>query len=456
MIVLEEGHPFFRSILVSVDHMRRVSELHAATLELLLRRMDIRYAQIENRVVRSVALLRKHQSDTAQVKESEPGKRIKLGQPQGVPIPDAGVLDAPHSAGDLREHHIIVGQRHRGHIGPPHSVEGGAPGHSIPQPQFLPTGTTQFGKCVADVELHGVKADAHPLGNLSIGQTVTNQLGGAPFSRGEHIIVPWSTWPRDHHGHKLAGDQVNYPTRRRKRGMCAMDRRRWVDRLPEAINLLAEETGIMALTVWTYDWVPKGPRGFVRDMRLRWALEEAGLSYEVRSTPFEDRGADHYERQPFGQVPFLTDGDISLFESGACLLHLAKKSEKLMPRDEAGAAETLQWVIAGLNSIEMVTVPWWFLSLSVGRENGLTDWTRSRLDHIEKVLRDREWLVASRFTVADLLMADILRVPAVREFAASPVIHAYIDRACDRDSFRKAHADQIAHFQAADTRRATS
>src|SRR3546814_1386382 len=84
----------------------------------------------------------------------------------------------------------------------------------------------------------------------------------------------------------------------------------------------------MALTVWTYDWVPEGPRGFVRDLRLRWALQEAGLSYSVRSTPFDDRGSEHLKRQPFGQVPFLTDGDISIFESGACLLHLAKKSDK--------------------------------------------------------------------------------------------------------------------------------
>lgn len=209
----------------------------------------------------------------------------------------------------------------------------------------------------------------------------------------------------------------------------------------------------MALTVWTYDRVPggaNGPRGFVRDLRLRWALEEAGFDYSVRSTPFDDRGAEHLERQPFGQVPFLTDGDISIFESGACLLHLARKSDKLMPRDAAGEAETLQWVIAALNSIEMVSVPWWFLSLSGDRENGLAGWLRQRLGRLEDVLRTREWLAASRFTVADLLMADVLRVPALRDFAASPVIDAYIDRACDREAFRKAFADQLAHFQAAD------
>ena len=212
----------------------------------------------------------------------------------------------------------------------------------------------------------------------------------------------------------------------------------------------------MALTVWTYDWVPEGPRGFVRDLRLRWALEEAGLDYAVRSTPFDDRGPEHLERQPFGQVPFLTDGDLSIFESGACLLHIAGKSERLMPRDAAGEAETLQWVIAALNSVEMVSVPWWFLSLSGDKENGLAGWLRSRLGHLEDVLSERDWLVASRFTVADLLMADVLRVPTLRDFAASPVIDAYIDRACNRDSFRKAFADQLAHFRAGDERRAAA
>jgi glutathione S-transferase len=90
------------------------------------------------------------------------------------------------------------------------------------------------------------------------------------------------------------------------------------------------------LTVWTYDWVPEGPRGHVRDIRLRWALEEAGLDYAVRTVPFDDRGPEHLARQPFGQVPFLEDGDIILFESGACLLHLGRKSETLMPRDPRG------------------------------------------------------------------------------------------------------------------------
>lgn len=205
------------------------------------------------------------------------------------------------------------------------------------------------------------------------------------------------------------------------------------------------------LTIWTYDWVPHGPRGHVRDLRLRWAAEEAGLDYTVRSTPFEKRTPAHLARQPFAQVPFLEDGDITIFESGACLLHLARKSETLMPRDPAAAAETTQWVIAALNSLEMVSVPWWFLKMSGDERNGLTSWLKTRLDQIAAVLGQRAWLAASRFTVADILMADVLRVPDVRAFAASPAIDAYIERACARPAFTKAVADQLAHFAAADT-----
>lgn len=207
------------------------------------------------------------------------------------------------------------------------------------------------------------------------------------------------------------------------------------------------------LTIWTYDWVPEGPRGFVRDLRLRWACEEADLSYAVRAVPFDGRETNHLARQPFGQVPFLNDGELEIFESGAGLLHLARKSDKLMPRNRVGEAETLQWTIAALNSIEMVTVPWWFLRMSGDEDNELTGWVRKRLDQLEKILSEREWLAAGRFTVADLLMADVLRVPEVRSFGNRPATEAYLQRITDRPSFKKVQADQIRHFEAADDKR---
>jgi glutathione S-transferase len=205
---------------------------------------------------------------------------------------------------------------------------------------------------------------------------------------------------------------------------------------------------VTTLTIWTYDWVPQGPRGFVRDLRLRWACEEAGLHYTVRSIPFDGRETNHLAQQPFGQIPFLQDAEVEIFESGAGLLHLARKSDRLMPRDPAGEAATLQWTIAALNSIEMVSVPWWFLKKS-GGENALTGWMSQRLAHMERVLGEQEWLAAGRFTIADLLMADVLRVPDVRAFGDRPATEAYVARVTDRASFRKAHADQIDHFEAA-------
>jgi glutathione S-transferase len=204
------------------------------------------------------------------------------------------------------------------------------------------------------------------------------------------------------------------------------------------------------LIIWTYDWVPDSPRGFVRDLRLRWACEEAGFDYSVRTVAFEGRETNHLESQPFGQVPMLSDGEIELFESGAALLHIARKSENLMPRDPVGEAQTLQWTIAALNSIEMVTVPWWFLEVTGAQDNHLTGWMESRLDHMERVLTEREWLAADRFTVADLLMADVLRVTRVRAFGNRPATEVYVARITERPSFKKARADQMAHFARSD------
>jgi glutathione S-transferase len=207
------------------------------------------------------------------------------------------------------------------------------------------------------------------------------------------------------------------------------------------------------LIIWTYDWVPEGPRGFVRDLRLRWACEEANLAYSVGTVPFDGRETNHLSRQPFGQIPFLSDGELKIFESGAGLLHLARKSDTLMPRDPVGEAETLQWTLAALNSIEMVTVPWWFLKISGDEDNALTEWVSKRLDQLETVLSEREWLAADRFTVADLIMADVLRVSKVRAFGQRPASEAYVERMTARPAFKKARADQLAHFAAGDEKR---
>ena len=211
------------------------------------------------------------------------------------------------------------------------------------------------------------------------------------------------------------------------------------------------------LILTTYDWVPKMPRGFVRDLRIRWALEEAALAYRVESTSFRDRGPEHYAAQPFGQVPWLTDGDLKIFESGAILLHLGEKSTALIPTDPQGRAEVVQWVIAALNSVDLPSQPWALFRFmgfpgEAPEATFVEDFLKARLDQMEAVLKRREWLVAGRFTVADLLMADVLRpVNLFDGLAHYPACHAYVARATARPAFLKAYDDQMAHFAAADT-----
>lgn len=206
----------------------------------------------------------------------------------------------------------------------------------------------------------------------------------------------------------------------------------------------------------TYDWVPEMPRGLVRDLRVRWALEEAGLPYRVESTPFRDRGPDHFAAQPFGQVPWLTDGDRTIFESGAILLHLGEKSPTLMPAEPRGRTEVIEWVIAALNSVDLPSQPWaLFRFMGYPGESPeakfVEDFLKVRLDRMEAVLASREWLVAGRFTVADLLMADVLRqVDRFDGLTNYPACHDYVTRATARPAFVKAYDDQMAHFAAAD------
>jgi len=210
------------------------------------------------------------------------------------------------------------------------------------------------------------------------------------------------------------------------------------------------------LVLATYDWVPDMPRGYVRDLRVRWALEEAGLPYRVQSVPFHDRAADHFAHQPFGQVPWLTDGDLSLFESGAILLHLAERSESLMPSDPRARSAVISWLFAALNSVEAASLPWSLYQFAgdnqqtPGRQH-LDAFLAARLQHMETTLTGREWLTDTFFTVADILMADVLRlVDRFDGLADHPACQAYVARATARPAFIKAHADQMAHFAAAD------
>jgi glutathione S-transferase len=215
------------------------------------------------------------------------------------------------------------------------------------------------------------------------------------------------------------------------------------------------------LVVVTYDWVPEPPRGLVRDLRIRWALEEAALPYRVETTPFETRGEDHLAHQPFAQVPWLTDGDLSISETGAILLHLAERSRALMPADERGRADVISWLFAALNSVEMYSLPWSLISFTPEDRKGPI-WERwdgyleAKLQRLEPVLAAREWL-AGDFSIADLMMADVLRLPDRFDgLADHPACRAYVARATARPAFAKAHADQLALFAAADRARSAA
>jgi glutathione S-transferase len=210
------------------------------------------------------------------------------------------------------------------------------------------------------------------------------------------------------------------------------------------------------LTLTTLGWVPEAPRGYVRDLRARWALEEAALPYRVATVPGGECSAAHLAHQPFGQVPWLIDGEVSIFESGAILLHLGAYSEILLPTDPRRRGEATSWLFAALNSVEPPAMACSLLRFAgdTGQTPGrdrLEAFLQARLGHLERALAGRDWL-AGAFCVADIAMADVLRV--VDRFAGGlaehPVCRDYMQRATARPAFVKAYDDQMAHFAAAD------
>ncbi len=209
------------------------------------------------------------------------------------------------------------------------------------------------------------------------------------------------------------------------------------------------------MTITTFDWVPEAPRGYVRDIRLRWALEEAGFPYKIESTPFKDRGEEHFQHQPFGQVPWLTHGEISIFESGADLLYVAETSEALLPTDPKGRNEVIKWLFAGLNSVEMAVLPFTIFKFTEDEEQtpgrqALDGFLAARLGHVETYLQGRDWLTDA-FSIADIIMADVLRLAdrfdALADYSNC---RAYVEQATSRPAFKKAYQDQLDHFAAAD------
>jgi glutathione S-transferase len=212
------------------------------------------------------------------------------------------------------------------------------------------------------------------------------------------------------------------------------------------------------ITLTTYRWVPDFAAPLMRALRVRWALEEAGLPYKVRTLALgpDQKSPAHLARQPFGQAPAIEDGDLVLFESGAIALHVAKGSEALLPRDPAGRARAVGWLFAALNTVEYPVQELAVIDLFHAGEA----WAGERRPQVETVLRERLAMLQAalggreylegRFTVGDLMMADVLRILRHTDILdAFPALKAYRERCEARPAFRRALQAQLEGFAAA-------
>jgi glutathione S-transferase len=208
------------------------------------------------------------------------------------------------------------------------------------------------------------------------------------------------------------------------------------------------------IEISAFAWVPDFAQGHVKDLRPRWALEEAGLPYRTRLLKAgEPDTAEYRAWQPFGQVPAYRDGEVALFESGAILLRISALSDALGPRDKAEEARITAWSFAALNSVEPVVVNVILPSTFHAGEEWVEGWRPHaerllglRLRSLARALDGRDWL-AERFSVADILMATVLRgLEGSPLLAAEPVLEAYLARCLSRPAFERALAAQIADF----------
>lgn len=213
-----------------------------------------------------------------------------------------------------------------------------------------------------------------------------------------------------------------------------------------------------SIKVSAFRWVPPFAEGLVRDLRVRWALEEAGLSYEERLIGPEDQAsADYRCLQPFGQVPTYEESDdgatLELFESGAIVMHIAERSTALMPADPAARARARTWMFAALNSIEphiqnLAAIDLFYAGedWAKQRRQGAVEMVEKRLDELTSWLDGRDYLEQG-FTAGDLLMTSVLRILRHTDLVADrPVLDAYRLRCEARPAFGKALADQLAVF----------
>jgi glutathione S-transferase len=212
------------------------------------------------------------------------------------------------------------------------------------------------------------------------------------------------------------------------------------------------------ITISAFKWVPEFAHGQVRDLRARWALEEAGIPYKTRLLKQGDQDKPDYRAlQPFGQVPLLQDGDFTLFESGAIVLYIGERSETLLPKDPVARAHATQWLIAALNSVEPFLMNVALIDLFYANEEwaklrrpGAVDFAKRRLTGLSKSLGDNAYLEGDRFTAGDLMMTTVLRILKHTDVVTSDKrLAAYIDRCTARPAFRRALDAQVGDFREA-------
>ena len=210
-----------------------------------------------------------------------------------------------------------------------------------------------------------------------------------------------------------------------------------------------------AIEITAFQWVPEFAQGLVRDLRARWALEEAGLDYRVRLLTGE-RPPEYLREQPFDQVPVLRDGEVQIFESGAIVQYIGERSETLLPRDTQERYRAIQWTYAALNSVEPSILSLVLIDVfSPGedwaklRRPGAADFVKLKLKRLSDWLGDKPWLEGDRFTIGDLIMVTTLRFLRHTDLVAQfPNLAAYVKRGEQRPAFQRALEDQLAAFAA--------
>ena len=210
-----------------------------------------------------------------------------------------------------------------------------------------------------------------------------------------------------------------------------------------------------AIEITAFRWVPEFAQGVVRDLRARWALEEAGLDYKVQLLG-QERPADYICEQPFDQVPILREGEVQIFESGAIVQYIGEKSETLLPTDTRERFRAIQWTYAALNSVEPAIINLLLIDIFFTgqewaklRRPGAEDFVKLKLKRLSDWLGDKQWLEGDRFTIGDLVMTTTLRFLRHTDLVAeTPHLGDYLKRAESRPAFKRALADQLAAFAA--------